>query len=718
MNLPDRVPPDFSAPAAYPYHPIDRADRISLAGALAMLQRRWRLVSGIAAAVATAIALALLLQPAKYEATALIMIDPREQRVIDPEQSFSQATPTDALVSSEVEALTSRDLAERLMAAMKLNDDPEFAPPGADPARTPDRIAAALDARRRGQTNVIEVSARSDDPEKAAALANGLVAAYLDSNVQENVRAASRADAWLQRRLGELRQEVNDAEARADEFRAEAGLLTARGETLVEQQISQAQDAVLAARAALAETEARHQQVRSLAARGGGADAIASVMNSNVIRDLRAREADTARRRAELANRYGPRHPELQSADSELTDVRRQIDAEIRRISTSLASEVEVARAGLANLQGDLAATEARLLSGNDKLVQLRQLEREAAAARAVYESFLQRSHEISEQGGLNATPARQIARATPPAKDDAPSKLFVLLAALAGGALAGLLAALIAEQLDETLSTAEDVSEAVGKPPIASVPLISAKAAADLPIDQRHPAHYLVRHPLSAFAEAMRVVRAAIIYAPGQARRRVVAITSALPGEGKTTIALSLARIAAISGERVILVDCDVRRRSINDLINTEPEQGLLEVLAGEIGWREVVARDDETPAHVLPLSISPIPLNDMVGSAAMRSLMRQLAAEYDLVVLDCAPVLAVAETRALAAMADAVLLVGRWRKTDQRALANAATQIAAAGGDVLGVALNAIDPKAPGRTSHADSLYYVDAKKAYYNV
>lgn len=718
MTVPDRLPAEFSAPAHDPtYPPLDRSDEISLAGLLAMLARRWRLIVIVGGLTALAAAIALSLQPGRYEAAALIMIDPREQRVIAPEQSFSSVPPTDVFVESEVEALMSRDLAERLVKALDLHKDPEFNPSPASTDRIPDRVAGAIEAHRRGRTNVIEVVAKSEDPQKAARLANGLVEVYLQANVDQNVRAAGEANAWLEARLAELREEVNAREAAADSFRAEAGLLTARGETLTEQQISEAQAAVLQARAALAETQARHQQVRDLIARGGSADAIAAVINSNVIRDLRAREADAARRRAELSNRYGELHPQLQAINVELEDIRRQIEAEIGRIAASLASEVEVARVGLANLEADLAASEQRLLSGNDQLVQLRQLEREAAAARAVYESFLERSHEIAQQGALNATRARLLSRATPPTSDTAPAMSLILLAALALGAVCGLIAALIMEQLDDTLTTAEDVERAFGSPPLASIPLMPAKAAAKLPLDMRHPAHYIVRHPLSSFAEAIRVVRAAIVYAPGQTRRRVVAITSALPGEGKTTLALSLARIAALSGERVILIDCDVRRRAINDLLNTAPDFGLLEVLAGQVEWRDVVGRDDETPAHILPLSTCPIPLNDLIGSAAMRGLMRQLQAEYDLIILDCAPVLAVAETRAIAAIADSVLLVGRWRKTNARTLANAAAQIVAAGGDIIGVALNAIDPRAPGRTSHADSLYYVDAKKAYYN-
>ncbi len=713
---------------AYPIYPAaaQARDEFTLLGVWTMLRRRQRMILSIAAAVALVIIAALLLQPRQYEATALLLIDPREQNVVAPEQSLTTMRPGSDYVTSEVEVLNSRDLAARLADELHLARDPEFNPTAnrgrgepieGRPDRVPDAVAAAIEAVRRGASNVIEIRARASTPEKAARLANGLVNAYMTNNLELNSATAQQANQWLSQRLAELREEVNAKEEAVEAYRNQAGLLTANGVTLSEQEIGNAQNAALAARNNLAETQARYQQVRQLLSQGGSPDAIAAAINSQTIRDLRGREADVARQEADLATRYSDAHPALINIRAEHESIRQQIQAEVNRVAASLASEVQVARAQLSNLEAHAGSIRNQIAGNGPQQVQLRELEREAAAARAVYESFLERTHEISQQGGLNTTQARLLSRATPPSKDISLPALVILLLGAAAGLIAGIIAALFAEQLDDRISSVDDLERKTGLHAIASVPSAPAKALAKLPIDKRHPSKYLVDHPHSAFAEAMRIVRASIVYSPNHDRQKIVAVSSALPGEGKTTLALCLARVAAMSGERVILVDCDVRRRSVNDVLSIAPKEGLLEVLTGAASWRSAVGRDDETSAHILPLSTSPVPLNDLLGSRAMKDLSKDLANEYDLVILDSSPVLAVAESRALAALADVVLMVGRWNKTTNRALTTAVEQLHAAGATVSGVALNAVDPNAPGRTSYSDPLYYVDAKRGYYS-
>src|SRR5262249_37188060 len=158
----------------------------------------------------------------------------------------------------------------------------------------------------------------------------------------------------------------------------------------------------------------------------------------------------------------------------------------------------------------------------------------------------------------------------------------------------------------------------------------------------------------MSAFAEAFRVLRATILYGPGEQSRKLIAITSALPNEGKTTAALCLARTTAMSGEKVILLDCDLRRRGLNDLLSIAPEVGLVDVLNGRRTWTSVVRRDEASGAHILPSRPGDFLTKDVLGSEAMTRLLAELTDAYDMVLLDCAPVLAVAETRALARLSD----------------------------------------------------------------
>jgi capsular exopolysaccharide synthesis family protein len=218
----------------------------------------------------------------------------------------------------------------------------------------------------------------------------------------------------------------------------------------------------------------------------------------------------------------------------------------------------------------------------------------------------------------------------------------------------------------------------------------------------------------MSAFAEALRVLRTVIVYSKLDKPVKVVAVTSALPGEGKTTVSMCLARIAAMSGQRVCVVDCDLRMQSINDVIDIETDVGILQVLAGEAPWRSAIVNDPNSDAHVLPVATAGFTPRDVFGSDAMARLINDLRNAYDLVILDCAPILAVAETRILVKQADTTVLVARSGKTPVKALRAAAQQTVMADGHVLGVALNCV---LPHWQTYSDSLYF-DQSKSYYSV
>jgi capsular exopolysaccharide synthesis family protein len=234
------------------------------------------------------------------------------------------------------------------------------------------------------------------------------------------------------------------------------------------------------------------------------------------------------------------------------------------------------------------------------------------------------------------------------------------------------------------------------------------------MPPAERHPSGYLVGRPMSAFTEALRVLRTVIVYSKLDFSVKVVAVTSALPDEGKTTISMCLARVAAMSGQRVCVVDCDLRKQSINDVIDIEADVGILQVLAGEAPWRSAIVQDPNSDAHVLPVAASGFTPRDVFGSEAMGRLIADLRAHYDLVILDCAPILAVAETRILVGQADTTVLVARAGRTPIGAMRSAVTHTEKAGGKVLGIALNYVLPR---WQSYTDSLYF-DESKSYYSI
>lgn len=706
MNMMNRETP-VQQPVGYPSTasggPMGLAEMFGLTAVLQMLRRRWLIIAIVGLAAAAGLFAFLMLRTPVYSATALLIMNPRQERIIENEAVVGQLPLQGAAIDSEIELLKSSALLEELGAALGVGDGT-----GAT------QIGGSIDVRRRGTTYVIEIEASSTDPERAQLIANTYADVYITSQINQRVDTAQRANSWLSRRLAELREDVQAKESAAETFRVQSGMLSAQGSTLPEQQITNIQTQVLQAQAALAAAEARYRQVADLRATGAGLESLGAAIDSETVQTLRNREAEIAQRQSDLELRYYETHPAVQSVRAERRDIEAQIEREIQRAIANLRNEVSEKRAELETLRASLRDATVNLSDNSSASVRLRELEREAAASREVYESYLQRYQEIADQDQLNSSDARLLAYAGLPTRPSWPNLRIALAVAIAVGLLLGVGAGVAVEIFDQSVKNADDLESQVGYPAISSIPAITARMMRQMPPSERHPGGYLIGRPMSAFTEALRVLRTVIVYSKLDFSVKVVAVTSALPGEGKTTISVCLARVAAMSGQRVILIDCDLRKQSINDVVDLNPEIGLLQVLAGEAPWRAAVVRDPSSDADVLPVATSGFTPRDVFGSEAMERLITELRGHYDLIILDSAPILAVAETRILVQQADTTVIVARAGKSAIGAVRTAVAQTVSAGGKVLGIALNCVMPT---WTSYSDSLYLYQSK-SYYSV
>jgi succinoglycan biosynthesis transport protein ExoP len=672
------------------------------------LLRRRVLVGGVFAGVLLMGILFALFRPAEYEAAAVLMMRPNEPNVTSSEQQ-RQPEPDNGYVQSQVEILKSPALVRQLV-------DRQGLAQGRSRAAAINDVSNAIDVRRRDGTYIVEVAARSKDPRQAARIANDLVNVYFTSREQARIEYAAETSDWLSQRLTELRNEVQAREDEVERFRAANGLLTVDGTQLAEQQLRDAEASVVAARADLAERNARSGQVRAMIGRGGSAETTAGALTSETMAQLRGRQADVERRMAEFGERYGDRHPQVLSARAEREDINRQIQAETARLAQNLDNEAQIASARVATLQGHLSSVRSQLVGNNAEQVRLRELERNAQAARAVYENFLLRYHEVSDGAAGLGGDAQVVAAAVTPTDPVSRSPMLIILLAAALGLLAGALVGFLAEQLSTTLQTADDVERKAGVPILASIPELERRGLEGLPRSERHPAGFAMAQPMSAFSEAMRLLRARIVHASVEGGVKVVAVTSAMARDGKSSIALSLARVTALAGRKAVILDCDLRRRSLNHMLCIEPRHGLVDVLRGDVPWRQVTGRDESSGAHILPAAEADFTPEDLFNSQAMRDLIGELRNVYDLVILDCAPVLALADVRDLATLADGVVVVARRSQTEVLALQTAVNELKAVNAQVLGVAFNGAETRAPGWLSYADPLYFSHAQRHNY--
>ncbi len=270
-------------------------------------------------------------------------------------------------------------------------------------------------------------------------------------------------------------------------------------------------------------------------------------------------------------------------------------------------------------------------------------------------------------------------------------------------------------EKLSPLVQTPEDIERSLGLPVLTTIPALGGRDFDRLARPERHPGGFAVARPRSAFTESIRLLRARVARSSGNISGQIVAVASSLPREGKTTTALCLARVAAMSGKRVMLLDCDLRNGSLHVLLGCEPKQGILEVLRGDVNWRDIVGAD-ASGAHVIPTTGDCFTPEDIFGSQAMRGFLDELSSEYDLIVLDCPPVLTLAEARELAGLASSTVLVARRGKTASHALRVAYAELVAGGANVVGVALNGVNMNAPGYSSYGDPLYFSRAQRGMY--
>lgn len=735
INKPGRVEP-LSAPS-----------RVSEADLKEILQKIWRRRRIIFGTVLTLTVLASLvtwqLTPI-YTSTALVMIEPRQAKVVDIAQVLSGLPADLETVNSEIQVIESRHMARRVVEKMKLELDPEFNPllrqptlvttaleavgsllrrAGSSQASSEEKAererSSVVDALRarikvtgRANSRVIDVNVGSESPMKARAILQTLTDLYLVDQLDVKFEATQRAAAWLNERLSEVTRKVEISEKAVEDFRRENGLIRGKDDVnLSTAQITELSTQLVVARTKVAEADARLKQVEAVARSGRGTDSVGEVLSSPLIQALRQQESVVLRKQAELSTKYGPKHPQLINVNAELADLRQKITLEVRNIISNLRTELEVAKAREASLTRDLSDMERRVGGLNEKEVQLRALEREATANRTLLNTFLQRFKETSGQEGIQAPDSRIISAASLPIGPSFPNVLLIMSLTVVGSLILGVGLVFAVEQLDSGFRSMDQVEREMGVPALGMIPLLDPAKSGGLP-----PEQYCLEKPVSAYAESIRNLYVSLSLSDVDKPPKLVLITSSVPEEGKSAVSLSLSRVVARSGQKVVLIDCDLRRPAIHSRLNLPAKPGLVELLAHRAQFKDIVRIDKDSGAHIIPAGeLAPNP-TDLLASEQMQKLLIDLAKVYDFVVLDCSPVLAVTDARVLARRVDKVVYVVQWEQSRRETATFGLKQLQDAGGSIAGVLLTKVNVKKHAGYSYADSGYYHGRYQKYY--
>jgi capsular exopolysaccharide synthesis family protein len=548
-----------------------------------------------------------------------------------------------------------------------------------------------LDIRPPNVSNVVTINFESIDPRRAASVVNTFTELYIADHLDRRFRAQAQTREWLDKRIGQLREAMLASERAVAEFLASEGLVETGRNAVSERQFADVSRQLTEAKAQFAERQTRLEQVYRLRNSQQGLDAVKEVRTSPLIQRLRDQEVALVRKAAELETRYGDRHPKMINLKAEIVEVRQRIADEEARIVQELENEVRVARSGVSALTAELDRIDrARVASGRDVL-HLRQLQREAESNQRLYETYLARLKQTTSLPmGPEESTVEVISPAQIPLMAGYPRKGLIVGFGFMISIMMGVFLVLLVERLDNGFRSAAQLERLTETPVLGIIPRLPAAEK-----DGRAAGELVVRDPNAGYTEAVRSLRTSLMVSNVDSPPKVVLLASSLPGEGKSSLAVALARQAALSSlnGKVILIDCDLRRPTISGMMGLRAELGLTELFAGEATFDEVVRTDPKTGLHVLPATPGTPNPPELLNSQHMRALLDKLSETYDLVVLDSPALDAVSDARVLAHLADATVFVVQWETTPRMTALGSLKQLVSAGAQIAGVVLHKVN-------------------------
>jgi capsular exopolysaccharide synthesis family protein len=683
----------------------------------------------------------------QYMATATLLVDSRKTQILNKDTEVIGRPGTEnGAIESEAEMVASPSVLRQAVEQLHLDQDKEFtgaqsglvgwlkwllvAPlksvfGGSGQAENGDRFDTAVEtlqarvqAKRRNLTYVIDLNVWSPSAGKAADLANKIAELYLADQVGGKNDATRKATGWLNDELEQMRARLIASENAYEKYKAEAGLFNTNGQNLADRNISQLNEQLVMARAQAAEAEAKYEQLQAVNAdKVRSATASPDVLQSAVLTNLRNQYGDVARKRAELTTRYGPRHPQVISVQAEMANLTRQIQEELDRIVSSARTELQMAKSRHASLAASLEELKASATEYNQKAVKLRELEREAQANRSLFEAFLSRAKETAAQLNMQMPDSRILAAAVAPHTAAFPRKTLMIGLSVFGSLGLGIFLALVRGMMSEGFRNASELQTAFGLYPLATIPLVEplsarairqpgsgapravpTKLARLVPnqgaAETRRLAELVVREPNSPFSECIHSLRFALRQAADEREMSVILVTSALPSEGKSTVTANLARAAAMYGERVLLIDADLRHPSLASMFGLPASPGLVGLIKGKCGLKDVLMRDQSTELHLIA-GAKPVTGSEALTLLASRELGRligELRPLYDLILIDSAPLLPVTDPRFLVNQADGVALIVASEQTSRGAVKTALQETPGLNAKMLGAVMNRV--------------------------
>jgi len=709
-----------------------------------VLKRRWTIIVFAAIVVVAAVTATYLMTPI-YRASLILQIDREDIKVT----KIEDVAPTDAstggqdYLQTQYELLKSRSLAQRVIEQMGLADQPAEPPPPSmmqqvkawvvawlpgggvsqDAAATSEPSDAAADGYRMEgvisgflggltiepvrNSRLVRLHYNSPDPKLAAAILNNLAKSYINLNLERRFDATTYARNFLQERLQQVKAKLEESERELVELsRREEIISVDQKESVITGNLTAASAALIEAGKQRMGAESVYRQM--LGTRGQG---LTQVLESKIIQDLKQTKAKLEAEYQENLSTYKPAYPTMVQLRGQIKQVDAMINEEVGNIRAAITSNYEAAKAEEAMLRANLDKMKQEVLSLQGRSIPLNILRREADTNRQLYDGLLQRYKEVGVAAGVGTNNISVVDEAKVPAGPYKPSLRQNALLALVLGLLGGVGLAFLFEHLDDTFRRPEELERLLDLPLLGVIPKTPLE-----PGDDRAIA--LIGHddPRSAFAEAYRSVRTALQFSTASGVPRLLTVTSAMTGEGKSTTALSLAIQFAQAGKQTLLIEADLRKPSIHRTLRLDNQTGLTNYLAGGEAQPVEITRPTHIP-NLFAIPSGPLPPNpaELLSSARMVELLALAAGKFDQVIVDSPPLLGLADALIIGNLCEGTLLTIEMASTPRGYVQGAVKRLRGARVPLLGTILTKLEARA-GAYGYYRSYYYYYHHSGYY--
>lgn len=670
--------------------------------ALGFLLRRYVVIVLLVLLGGMAGAIFLVVKPPTYTADAKILIGMPKPEFVQQQSLLTDAPLDQTQMETQFQILLSNAVLAPIVQKLKLADDPEFSgPPGGligrvfrvftnsaspqpklDPTETAiSALTDRLTINRVGWSRVIEIGARSRSAEKSAQIANAVATAYIDDQQEAKLQANRAASTWLHERLRQLREQAAAAERAKVVFKQQNNIVSTNGKRIDEQNLANLNERLVAARNHSSEVFARLTRLESIIRtwnpKATSVDgSISEELGSPILTGLRQQYLDLSRREVEWSSKYGREHGAVAELRNRLIGLRTSAFEELQRIAAALKSDYAIAQHHQAEIEKQLERVISQAQIVDNASVTLQEFESNASTYHSLYESFLQRYTGAVQQDSYPLVETRLISSASALSTKVKPRPVLILGLSLMGGLGLGVGVALLRDLMDRGFRTRTQVQSLLQIPCIAVVPLVKrsqlrrkklfAKTSGERTVTRDASVFWrVVESPSAIFAESIRSIKLAIHH-HRKGSNKVIGFTSALPNEGKSTIAAAVAQLTAKVGGRVIIVDCDLRIPSLSRRWAPGASLGITDVISGARSLEETVWKDPVTNLYFLPaVQTAPLFATEVLGSESMKRLIDRLRESFDLVLVDLPPLVPVVDARAAAHLVDCMILVIEWGRT-----------------------------------------------------